>query len=53
MEVNVNMSAEEFQEFMLWKQDRSRYNAYLTEKNRKLEMLANKASVSIPSLKPW
>lgn len=47
MEVNVNMSAEEFQEFMLWKQDRSRYNAYLTEKNRKLEMLANKACWAI------
>lgn len=43
MEVTVNMSAEEFLEFMAWQKDRNHYNAEMAAQNRKWEMLANKA----------
>lgn len=47
MEVTVNMSAEEFQEFMAWQKDRNHYNAEMATQNRKWEMLANKACLAI------
>lgn len=42
MEVTVNMSAEEFLEFMAWQKDRNHYNAEMAAQNRKWEMLAIK-----------
>lgn len=47
MEVTVNMSAEEFLEFMAWQKDRNHYNAEMAAQNRKWEMLANKACCAI------
>lgn len=47
MEVTVNMSAEEFLEFMAWQKDRNHYNAEMDAQNRKWEMLANKACWAI------
>ena len=47
MEVTVNMSAEEFLEFMAWRKDRNHYSEILDERNRKWEMLANKTCWAI------
>ena len=47
MEVNVNMSAEEFLEFMAWKRDREQYNNEMAARAEKMEMLANKACWAI------
>lgn len=42
MEVNVNMSAEEFLEFMAWKRDREQYNNEMAARAEKMELLAKK-----------
>lgn len=42
MEVNVNMSAEEFLEFMDWKRDREQYNNEMAARAEKMELLAKK-----------
>ena len=53
MEVTVNMSAEEFLEFVAWKNDREHENklksqdAEMAAQNRKWEILANKACWAI------
>ena len=39
MEVNVNMSAEEFLEFMAWKRDREQYNNEMAARAEKMELL--------------
>ena len=43
MDVTVTMEAEEFQEFMAWRKDKSHYRSEMDAWNRKWEMLANKA----------
>ena len=53
MEVTVNMSAEEFLEFMAWQKDRNHYNAEMAAQNRKWEMLANKACWAIEADPEW
>ncbi len=47
MEVNVNMSAEEFLEFMAWKKDRDYYEKELDKETSKRELLAKKATWAI------
>ena len=42
MEVTVKMSAEEFQEFMAWKNDREQYNKEMAIRSEKMELLAKK-----------
>lgn len=39
MDVTVNMTAEEFQEFMEWRRDRSNYTAIMEEWNRQWEII--------------
>lgn len=43
MDVTVNMTAEEFQEFMEWRRDRNNYTATMAEWNRQWEKMAVKA----------
>lgn len=43
MDVTVNMTAEEFQEFMEWRRDRNNYTATMEEWNRQWEKMAEKA----------
>lgn len=47
MEVNVNMSAEEFLEFMVWKRDREQYNNEMAARAEKMELLAKKTCWAI------
>ena len=47
MEVNVNMSAEEFLEFMDWKRDREQYNNEMAARAEKMELLAKKTCWAI------
>ena len=47
MEVTVNMSVEEFQEFMAWKNDREQYNKEMAIKSEKMELLAKKTCWTI------
>lgn len=47
MEVNVNMSAEEFLEFMAWKKDRDHYNAEMAARSSKWEMMVKKVTWAI------
>ena len=47
MDVTVTMEAEEFQEFMAWRKDKSHYRSEMDAWNRKWEMLANKACWAI------
>lgn len=47
MEVNVNMSAEEFLEFMDWKRDREQYNNEMAARAKKMELLAKKTCWAI------
>ena len=47
MEVNVNMSAEEFLEFMAWKRDREQYNNEMAARAEKMELLAKKTCWAI------
>lgn len=47
MEVNVNMSAEEFLEFMVWKRDRGQYNNEMAARAEKMELLAKKTCWAI------
>lgn len=42
MDVTVSMTAEEFQEFMAWKKDRSHYNTEMAERSSKWEIMAKK-----------
>ncbi len=42
MEVNVNMSAEEFLDFMAWKKDREQHNKEMAARAEKMELLAKK-----------
>ena len=44
MDVTVNMTAEEFQEFMEWRRDRNNYTATMAEWNRQWEKMAEKAA---------
>ena len=47
MEVHVNMSAEEFLEFMAWKRDREQYNNEMAARAEKMELLAKKTCWAI------
>ena len=47
MEVNVNISAEEFLEFMAWKRDREQYNNEMAARAEKMEPLAKKTCWAI------
>lgn len=47
MEVNVNMSAEEFLEFMAWKRDREQYNNEMAARAEKMELPAKKTCWAI------
>ena len=47
MDVTVTMTAEEFQEFMDWRKDKSHYRSEMDAWSRKWEMLANKACWAI------
>lgn len=47
MEVNANMSAEEFLEFMAWKRDREQYNNEMEARAEKMELLAKKTCWAI------
>ena len=47
MVVTVTMTAEEFQEFMDWRKDKSHYSSEMDAWSRKWEMLANKACWAI------
>ena len=47
MDVTVNMTAEEFQEFMEWKRDRNNYTATMAEWNRQWEKMAEKAGKAL------
>ena len=47
MEVNVNMSAEEFLEFMAWKRDREQYNNELAARAENMDLLAKKTCWAI------
>lgn len=47
MEVNVNMSAEEFLEFMAWKKGREQYNNEMAARAEKMELLAKKTCWAI------
>lgn len=44
MDVTVNMTAEEFLEFMEWKRDRENYNAKIQKQFDKLEIMAKKVT---------
>lgn len=44
MDVTVNMTAEEFLEFMEWRRDRNNYTAIMEEWNRQWEIMAKKAT---------
>ena len=47
MEVTVNMSAEEFQEFMAWKKDRNHYNEEMAARASKWEIMVKKVTWAI------
>lgn len=47
MEITVNMTAEEFLEFMAWKKDRGHYNTEMDIKSAKWELLAKKTCWAI------
>lgn len=47
MDVTVNMTAEEFQEFMEWRRDRNNYTATIAEWNRQWEKMAEKAGKAL------
>lgn len=47
MDVTVNMTAEEFQEFMEWRRDRNNYTATMAEWNRQWEKMAEKAGKAL------
>lgn len=44
MDVTVNMTAEEFLEFMEWKREREHYNAKIQKQFDKLEIMAKKVT---------
>ena len=44
MDVTVNMTAEEFQEFMAWKKDRDYYEKELDKETGKRELMAKKTT---------
>lgn len=47
MEVNVNMNAEEFLDFMAWKKDREQHNKEMAVRAEKMELLAKKTCWAI------
>ena len=47
MDVTVNMTAEEFQEFMEWRRDRNNYTAIMEEWNRQREIIPKKVTWAI------
>lgn len=47
MDVTVNMTAEEFQEFVEWRRDRNNYTATMAEWNRQWEKMAEKAGKAL------
>lgn len=47
MDVTVNMTAEEFQEFMEWRRDRNNYTATMAEWNRQWEKMVEKAGKAL------
>ena len=47
MDVTVNMTAEEFLEFMAWKKDRNHYNAEMAARSIKWEIMAKKVTWAI------
>lgn len=47
MDVTVNMTAEEFQEFMEWRRDRNNYTATMAEWNRQWEKMAERAGKAL------
>ena len=47
MDVTVNMTAEEVQEFMEWRRDRNNYTATMAEWNRQWEKMAEKAGKAL------
>lgn len=47
MDVTVNMTAEEFQEFKEWRRDRNNYTATMAEWNRQWEKMAEKAGKAL------
>lgn len=47
MEVTVNMTAEEFQEFVAWRKDRDYYKSRLDKELNKREILAKKTCWAI------
>ncbi len=47
MDVTVNMTAEEFLEFMAWKKDRNHYNAEMAARSSKWEIMVKKVTWAI------
>ena len=47
MDVTVTMEAEEFQEFMAWRKDKSHYSAEMAARSRKWEIMVKKATWAI------
>lgn len=47
MDVTVNMTAEEFQEFMAWRKDKSHYRSEMDAWKRKWEIMAVKTCWAI------
>lgn len=47
MDVTVNMTAEEFLEFMAWKKDRNHYNAEMAARSSKWEITVKKVTWAI------
>lgn len=47
MDVTVNMTAEEFQEFMEWRRDRNNYTVTMAEWNRQWGKMAEKAGKAL------
>ena len=47
MDVTVNMTAEEFLEFMEWKRDREHYNTEMRIRSDKWEIMAKKATCAL------
>lgn len=47
MDVTVNMTAEEFLEFMAWEKDRNHYNAEMAARSNKWEIMVKKVTWAI------
>lgn len=47
MQINVQMSADEFQEFMAWRKDKGSYDKELEEMDRQLLFILKKVSYAV------